>query len=644
MTVNLKGNNRVISASSLKHKNKGYKYPDGLNLRPGSDLHETIINLVMDRAEESYRVMQSRHDSWNQISRSLSAYIRPEDQDAWKDKQKSSPIIVPVSYATLETILTYFVATFLDDKIFRYSGRNPEDEIGAILLQNNIAAQNDFANNGLALHTQWRDSFSYGFGATALRWTSSVGKRATFSPTNTDIKKYLYGAGGERTFEDYMIFEGNEIINIDPFAYLPDTNVPIHDVQAGEFVGWFERTNRMAILSEEKNEPDVYWNAQYLEEMEGLTSLFFKDGQGRDKKRQKSDLPEGGAVTDPVDKIHMYIDLVPSEHGLGKGKYPEKWKFCIAADSLVLEARPLGLSHNLFPITVAAPDFDGYESSPASRLEITYGLQDTIDWLFSSHVANVRKALNDMIIADPSRVNLNDLANPRAGRIIRTRRAYWGRGVEDVAKQLEIKDVTQGHMRDTAIILELIGRTSAASDMGQGIPMRSGERVSAEEVKGIKHGSLSRLAKAARIVSMQSMLPMARMMASHTQEFMSEDSYTKVTGSLADLLAKEFGVQMPTGLKFPVRPQDIMVAYDVKVHDGTMAGTEDANAWVQLFQIFGNSPQIAQQFDIVRIFKHIARQMGARNVDDFIVKNMQTQMMPDAQVQNEVGQGNLVPV
>jgi hypothetical protein len=45
-----------------------------------------------------------------------------------------------------------------------------------------------------------------------------------------------------------------------------------------------------------------------------------------------------------------------------------------------------------------------------------------------------------------------------------------------------------------------------------------------------------------------------------------------------------------------------------------------------------------QQFDMVRVFKHIARLAGAKNVDNFEVK-----VKPDQEVMRQVQAGNLIP-
>jgi len=54
---------------------------------------------------------------------------------------------------------------------------------------------------------------------------------------------------------------------------------------------------------------------------------------------------------------------------------------------------------------------------------------------------------------------------------------------------------------------------------------------------------------------------------------------------------------------------------------------------------------LAQQFDIVKIFKHIARNAGAKNVNEFVRRGggMTTSTMPDEEIANQVQAGNLVP-
>ena len=65
-----------------------------------------------------------------------------------------------------------------------------------------------------------------------------------------------------------------------------------------------------------------------------------------------------------------------------------------------------------------------------------------------------------------------------------------------------------------------------------------------------------------------------------------------------------------------------------------------------MFKTIGESPELMQQFDITRIFMYIAKQLGAKNVEDFRrnVNSIQTNVMPDSQVAQQAQAGNIIPV
>ena len=172
---------RIIYGSQQKSKGKpdwdtlnfDYSYPQDLALKPGSKLHDEIVSKILERANESYTIMSTRHSSWNAIDRVLTAYAIPdEDEEKIQDEDERKPvtIIFPYSYAILETLISYLMTAFIQDPIFRYEGWSPEDTIGAILMEK-IVEHNVWHNKvALDLHTFFRDSLSYGFGAAAPWW------------------------------------------------------------------------------------------------------------------------------------------------------------------------------------------------------------------------------------------------------------------------------------------------------------------------------------------------------------------------------------------------------------------------------------------------------------------------------------------
>ena len=85
------------------------------------------------------------------------------------------------------------------------------------------------------------------------------------------------------------------------------------------------------------------------------------------------------------------------------------WLFGVTGDQIVTSCNRMVLNHGKKPIVAAAADYDGYSITPVSRIETIFGLQTVLNWYFNSHVTNVRKAINDMLIVDPGLINVKDL-------------------------------------------------------------------------------------------------------------------------------------------------------------------------------------------------------------------------------------------
>lgn len=622
---------------ALLDANFDYTYPEDLNLKPGSDQHERLVNMLKQRATESHRVMSRRYSEWERIDKTLRVYVPPEtEKEDGKDKYE---IVVPESHATLDILLTYMSTAFLQDKIWTYNGVSPNDALGAMLMTHVVDHQANHFKAGLALHTQWRDAFSYGFGVCVPHWEREMG-------TTTALKRNGFRSREDNLFlltdvervrsERKLLYEGNKLKNIDPYTFFPDPNVPIHEIQDAEFVGWLERTNRMKLLNRDRDDGDNVFNARYLQFIEGRSSIQSVDNRSH---TERHDQDHYVSTNNPVDVLWMYVTLIPADWGLGGGDYPEEWLFGLAGDRVIITAQPLGLNHGKKPVSVCAPDYDGYSINPVSRLGVIHDMQTLVDFLYTSHVQNIRKAINDMLVIDPSLINYYDVANPKPGKIIRMRRAGFGRGVIDQSfKQLKVDDITRQHVADAGNLSSIMRSVSAANEnVGGGFPNRT-TRISANEVQGARMGSLSRLEKAAKIISMQSMQPLGELIAAQTQQLMEEETYIKIAGDMAEKLQNDFNIQPNQG-RLKVSPLDLVVNYDVEPTDGTIPGSEDADTWTQLFQVLSQSdPTISSQFNMTGIFKHIARQLGAKNVDAFEIS---ARSMPDEQVLQQQQRGNL---
>ena len=625
-----------------------YDYPNGLDLKPGSDFHNSLRNKIWQRANESRHEISKRFPYWREIDKTLTTYIPLKDYEKkikGNDDTKPVSIVFPYTYSILESLLTYLTMAFFQDPIFQYEGVEDDDAQGAMLLEMVIRLHCIKNKVPLAIHTVLRDSLAYGVGIGIPGWRKVYGRKPIRSTIET-----MSDIGTSTEFDvqmvDSLLFEGNKLSNIDPYMWLPDPSVASSDIQSGEFIGWVDRDNYMNILSEESQPEQGLFNVKYLKRKKDQRSTLSLDQSDREIRHGgSSELNRSMTnTTNPVDVIKMYINLIPKDWKLSTSENPEKWYFELASDDIIIACERADHNHGMYPVSVASPEFDGYSITPIGRLEVLHGLQHVLDFEFNSHIANVKKAINDMLIVDPYLVNINDLKDPRPGALIRLRRPAWGRGVDKVVQQLMVQDITRANIGDATYITSMMDRVSGADQSMQGALRQGGpERLTGTEFKGTRGSAMSRLQHISMSIGMQFMQDIGTMFAVHTQQYMSEDTYVRIIGKHAETLKKTFGMESRSS---KVSMYDLAINYDLIVRDGSIPGGNFSDAWIEMFKVIGTNPELMQQFDITRIFMYIAGQLGAKNVEDFKrnVDQTQAQVMPDEQVEREAQAGNLVPM
>lgn len=628
-------------------KNYDYDYPDNLDLKPGSKFHDKLRSRIWQRANEARHEMSKRFSSWREIDKKTTVYISlkdKEEQAKVKSPDKPFSIVFPYSYSMLEALLTYTTMAFFQDPIFQYEGVEDDDTVGAMLLELNIRLHCIKNKVALDIHTALRDNFCYGVGISIPGWTRKYGRRAIRGRAITESELGQSEQTTVQYIED-LLFEGNSLNGIDPYMWLPDPSVSSSKIQDGEFNGWVDRTNYMNLLSEEQQPDSNLFNVRYLREKKDKRSTLALDQSDRLTRHGGStELNRSMTNTvNPVDVIKMYVKLIPKEWELSTNEYPEIWYFELACDDVIIACERADHNHGMYPIAVASSEYDGYQITPIGRMEILHGLQHTLDFLFNSHIANVRKAINDMLVVDPYLVNINDLKDPQPGKLIRLRRPAWGRGVDKVVQQLAVQDITRLNISDSAYITQWMDRISGADQSMQGALRMSGpERLTGAEFQGTRSSAVSRLQRLAMIVGIQYMQDIGTMFAVHTQQYQQQDTFVRIIGRYQDQLTQIFGGKQ----RVRVSPYDMAVNYDLIVRDGSIPGGNFSQAWIDLFKVIGTTPELMQQFDVTRIFMYIAVQLGAKNVEDFRrnINQVQPNVMPDETVAREAQAGNIIPI
>ena len=103
---------------------------------------------------------------------------------------------------------------------------------------------------------------------------SSVSTQSELGTSNEDFTNFVHG----------LIFEGNDLSNIDPYLWLPDPSVSSDHIQDGEYLGWIDRDNYMNMLSEESQSDSGIFNVRYLRK-KGDKRSRIKDSNREDPNR-----------------------------------------------------------------------------------------------------------------------------------------------------------------------------------------------------------------------------------------------------------------------------------------------------------------------------------------------------------------------
>lgn len=640
------------------------QYPRGLDLHPESDYSKWLVRELLERVEESHRFMNQFKPDWKQIDWKLNAYMPLDPKDEvikQRDPRKPVNVVIPQMFASLEIFQTYMASVFLQDPIYRLTGvGTKQDVVATLLLERLLTRQHGWFKEPLKLMTMWRDAFAYGIGVVHPKWSKHRGQKTAEVELDMILIELLgeLAAGAEPgdvlryAADNELIFEGNDLVNIDPYHLFLDPNTNPNDVQEAEFIGWIRRTNAMNILAMEADPEERRFNGKFVRSAaeRGLAKSRYLDQQdGRTLPDHSQEGQLETRLTTVADEIHLFIKLVPAEWQLGPEEYPQKWLFTIAGDCIVTQAEPLGLQHNMFPVAVCAPNTSGHDCVPTSHLATTYGISEAIDWFLKSHVDNVRKSLNDIIVVDPGAIEWEDVTRPGPGKIVRLKRSAFRKGVslDTYIKQLNVVDVTRDHPAYISNLIQLHREMLGTNDITMGDMSNMPERPGARGVEIVNQNSLSRLQLSALKIGWQAMNTLAWQESYNTVQFMEEPIMASILGRRANFLRAELG--LPWDQEFvEVSPLDLSLNFQIEPHNGAIPDMENPQTWTTILQTLLGIEGVPQQLlsqvggGILGIFLHWARLNGA-DLAEFLQQGgdqaLQFQVAPDEQVGDMAAQG-----
>lgn len=617
---------------------------DVLKIPYESQQHAELLKKIQSRWYFSRDAISQRYTVWSNMEDKYMAFMPTKEADSLRKSQRKqgtpqyTTIEIPYSYAQLLSAHTYWATVFLSrSPIMQFTGRHGETEQSIAAVEAIMDYQVNVGKMLMPLYIWLLDVGKYGVGIMGNYWdkdmaivTEIVMKPKEFlglpipgTEKRTKVSKTVIG------------YEGNKLYNVRPYDWFPDPRVPMSRFQDGEFVSRYAEIGFNQILKGKA--AGRYFN---VDELKKSKPSSWQKEKGSARLTLPNDRTGGGSVAVPsasgdselnyYELLEMYVELIPSEWGLGNGTYPEKWFFAVGNDKVIICAQPLGLDHNKYPFHVIEYELEGYGLFKRSMLEMMEPLNDIMTWLFNSHFYNVRKVLNDQFVVDPSKLVMKDWTDPQAGRLLRLKPSAYGTDPKTAYGQLQVSDVTQNNLRDSQVVAELIQRMTGANEsiMGQVNP---GGRKTATEIRSSSTFGVNRLKTNAEIFSAQGFAPMSEILLQTTQQLYDVQKDLRIAGSL-----------MRDAQSFMnVTSESIAGFYDFVPVDGTMPVDRFAMAalWGELMKQMATQPALMMQYDLGRIFSHVAWLGGIKNIDQFRLN-----VTPDQKLAAQMQAGNVVPL
>lgn len=616
-------------------------------LKYGTDLHGKVMQSLRDRLRMSENKMRNRYAKMAQNEELFQAYIPEKEDDAQRRTDRDTSGIptyrtleIPYSYAVLMTAHTYYTSVFLArNPVFQLSGRHGESEQQTQAMEALLAYQMTVGQNLVPLFIWLLDPGKYGFGVVGHYWDKeSVRMRQEIEVPETFLGMPIPGKTKKQMqVQDVVGFEGNRIYNIRPQDFFPDPRVPLVHFQRGEFCSRYAEVPWNEIYEGQKS--FRYFNYEQLKRLRaerGGQAVQAGDAVSRDVGSSRvTELPgtseADGAYDVPVGFIkghEVYLKIIPREWKLGEGDRQEIWCFNVSTNGVIFGAMPLGEYSGKFPFDVLLDEIDGYTLFPKATIERVKPLNDIITWLVNTHFYNVRSAMNNQFLVDPSMVVMKDVENPGPGKIIRLKPQAYGKDVRTALHQLQVADVTRQHIGEVGLLTEFIQKVTGVNDSIMGA-VNQGGRKTATEVRTSTSFGINRLKTQCEWFSNTGFSPLTTKLVQRTQQNYDKMKKFRLVGDLG-MMAPQFA---------NVDPAAISGFFDFEPVDGTLPVDRfaQANLWQMIMGQMAQQPAILAQYDIAKIFGWVANLAGIKNIAQF-------KIMPDQLMQQQMQAGNVIPL
>jgi hypothetical protein len=205
--------------------------------------------------------MSTYHDEWDANSYTYRGWrvADKDDVEAMKDGEPTK-IIIPITYAQIQTALSFILSTYQQRKYFlELQGMGAEDVKPSMALTTDLTYQLNKQQFILKLYHWLLSALKLGFGVVRTEWDEQYAQVRVGRQVPDNTLQNLMGAVFGRqvpmktveSVEEVMCYQGNTLRNISPYGFYPDPSVTIANFQEGAFVGIEEEVSLMSVTARE---------------------------------------------------------------------------------------------------------------------------------------------------------------------------------------------------------------------------------------------------------------------------------------------------------------------------------------------------------------------------------------------------------
>lgn len=551
------------------------------------DTERRLVDYVQACFEMSYDEISKRYDYWTEAEQAHDLYVpaylverlqrgrtaRPSNERRFERTRIVDVIRTPYARAIVDVKSTYMLAIFGGMPPFRIDPAGPLSSVkSSKIIEQALSANMRRVGYEKTIYQWSLDQARYGMSPTAL----------------------YYGQ------------KGNEPVNVDPWNYFPDPRVTIQNSHEADFIGFRSWGSRAALERrrmykclhklDSSSPPTAGWKCnQFLRDnLRGQTLNM--NAPTRNENRTNFKLGRAHIVN----TLYCWIDPqawfeIPAPPGIYRITVMDEKHVCL------FDTNPY--PHKKMPLVNGAADYDGHKTFSSSTYDLMMPLQRFQDWLLRARVDNVQNLIQGRMVVDPQRINVGDILNPNAARLIRT---LPGADPQGAVLPVNMPDATKSFWQELDTAGQLMQRLGAANDTAQGIQSET-ERT-ATEIARITSMGQQRLGTQSRLMSATMVRDMVGMMVENLQ-------YFGVAGGLVKL-PPEYANQENGWYQWS--QNEIMGSYDYVVTDGTLPVDPRNNTEILLraLRVIGETG-LAADFNLKKLTMHILQMLGFVDIEAF---------------------------